>query len=203
MDAEKIIQYKFDKQQIQAYQLTDLWHKVLREHLPDQYRETKSTGDPRKTNLFRYCYKLLRETQGLLDDYENYFTAQIVTLKTYRGYIGPQILVGDKAWRRWKIWKYKTDKILSQTQKIQENTYSPKYYEILAELTRTRDFLISKFGEIPQNLADCREIQKWYLFDKVSGYFLKINNIDIESSDLYQITEEVLQAYKEIFDEHR
>lgn len=203
MDAEKIIEYKLDQQQIQAYRLVDLWNSILQEQIPEQYKQKKTiNGDPRKTNLFRYCYKLVRETQGLLEEseYKSYFLAQIVTMKTYQGLINPQILVGDKAWKRWKYWKYKTDKVKTQTLKIQENTYSPKFYEIKAELQRTKDFLIYKFGNIPKDISQS-EIKKWYFFDKVSGYFLKINQIDIESSDLYEINDEVLSAYKEVFDE--
>jgi len=119
LEEEKIITYKMTAQEAKAFRLALLWISLTKKFLPED-RTLSSTslpkGDPRKGYLFKLCWKLLRETKGLLEDkdYKYYFAAQLQMLKNInRGsshaHISHNVFVGEKAWIRWKVWKKKFD----------------------------------------------------------------------------------------------
>ena len=83
-------------------------------------------GDPRKSNLFRHCWKLRRETNGLLEksEYKNYVKANLFIVKINGGAVDPVCITGDKAWIRYKVWKRKYDQKLLELNSSSEN--SPK-----------------------------------------------------------------------------
>lgn len=102
---------------------------------------------PRKSSLFRYCWKLRRETRGLLEEseYKNYIHANFVIIKLHKGSVEPTSITGDKAWIRYKVWKRHFDQKLADIGAIppQPNlkTTDPK---IIQELDRNRKFLFEK-----------------------------------------------------------
>ena len=106
-----------------AYRLALLWISLTKKLLPDDSSVSAITlpkGDPRKGYLFKQCWKLARETAGLLEesDYKYYFAAQLGMLKNVKrdnghAHVGHNVFVGDKAWVRWKIWKKKFDDTLA------------------------------------------------------------------------------------------
>ena len=108
-----------------AYRLALLWISLTRKFLPDDASMSMATlpkGDPRKGYLFKQCWKLIRETTGLLEeqDYKYYFAAQIKMLKNVHkknghAHVSHNCFVGEKAWVRWKIWKKKFDEIAAET----------------------------------------------------------------------------------------
>src|ERR1700692_2918490 len=84
-ELEKIITWKLSEDETKAYKLALLWTKLLNKHLPEHSdRQMRlSRGNPRKSFIFKICWKLMRETRGILkeEDYEAYLMAQIFALK--------------------------------------------------------------------------------------------------------------------------
>jgi hypothetical protein len=119
---EAIIEYGMTPLEARAYKVMLFWHYIVRKELPG-YKIGKpfQKGDPRKSALFRYCFKLVTETNGLIrpSEYKLYVTAQIQMLKAQtdgmvHAMIGPECLVGKKAWIRWAIWKRKYDEVIAR-----------------------------------------------------------------------------------------
>jgi hypothetical protein len=136
--------------------------------------------------MFKYCYKLARESDGNLleDEYQLYVRAQLDILKHINmgnGHplIGVHCLVGDKAWKRWKLWKKKYDstiKIKAKTPK--SKNASPKIYEALK---KTSEFLRQKIGDgdAYQRLLEFEsngDLYIWINVGKVSPYYLVMSS---------------------------
>lgn len=183
-ELEPILKYKMDEAEAKAYKLALMWEKSCEQVFPNErHTKLKKTGDPRKSNLFRYCYKLSQETKGLIpdDEYPLYITAQLHILKTMRdgkihALIEPCILVGDKAWKRWMVWKKYYDKKLATHKTADELASNTKQSKILGELDRTYDFLMDHFkfeaafeklDEKVKNLSMIR----WITNGNVSPYY--------------------------------
>lgn len=170
------------------------------------------TGDPRKSMLFKYCYKLIKETQGLIkpEEYKFYIKAQLDLLKANveAPVINPSCLVGDKAWIRWKIWKKELDRKNSNISK--EDTFKIEKNTIIKNLNSTKEFLIGKFGkdinkEIISNYKV--DISRWINLGKIdpiyallSPWITKYGEV-INDFDIYRkfITEDVKEEFKKIF----
>ena len=109
-DLEAILHYQMPPLEAKAYKLALLWQDATAKEYPEyNHIRLRKKGDPRKSLLFKYCYKLARETQGLIPDeqYPLYILAQLHILKhiatdNLHARIGPEILCGEKAWWRWK-----------------------------------------------------------------------------------------------------
>ena len=74
----------------------------------DQKLNFPQKRDPRKSSTFRYCWKFVRETRGLLkkSEHDLFIKAQLQIAKKFgskreHAYAGAQILCGEKAWIRW------------------------------------------------------------------------------------------------------
>jgi len=185
--AEQIVKYKMNQDEISAYKLCIMWDSVCEKEIPKyQYTKSKQTGDPRKSLLFRYCYKLIKETRGLIDykDYRLYVTAQIHVLTNIsdgdvHALITPACLTGDKAWRRWKLWQRKYDKVKKQ-QKIESDGGKSSFIQIQSALKRTKKFLFDKFEGHPsfeQIQAAVQEylVVKWLTLGKITPYYVLLS----------------------------
>ena len=115
-----ITKYKFDSEEEAAYKLAQKWIELCLKYFPNYQHTHKKgfnlTANPKKSIIFKICYKLLRETKGLIDssEYLLYMRAQLEILKVQSQKnpmvsIEPACLVGDQAWKRWKLWKKKYD----------------------------------------------------------------------------------------------
>tara|TARA_Y100000034_G_scaffold103692_1_gene129550 strand:+ start:24210 stop:24875 length:666 start_codon:yes stop_codon:yes gene_type:complete len=148
VEEEKILTFRMTDKEAKAYRLALLWISLTRKFLPNDSSVSVATlpkGDPRKGYLFKQCWKLLRETSGLLEeqDYKYYFAAQLAMLKNvHKGeghaHVSHNVFVGEKAWVRWKVWKYKFD------QKVDEMDLPPLMHDednSIKELIRTKVFL--------------------------------------------------------------
>ncbi len=225
MGLEAILQYNMTELEAKAFKVCLIWQATMDQELPKYHKIRLPKGDPRKSLLFKYCYKLVRETIGLIpdDQYKFYVLAQIRSLKmisdgTVHALIEPGCLVGDKAWRRWKIWKYKFEK--QSTKSLFEGDSSDIKAvdsQIAADFKRTRNFFATNFGEAygrkeVEGAIASKDIIKWAAFSKVSPYYLiispliKNNFTDIENSfsidvDFYRkaITPEIKAVFKEMF----
>ena len=179
---EVILRFDMTPMEAKAYKLCVLWDTLVRKEFPNEhYMRLKKKGDPRKSTLFRYCYKLARETKGLIPDpeYKLYITAQIHVLRLQNdgkihALIDPHILVGDKAWRRWKLWKKYYDKQVVRAYTDEEIELKKKSELVLVELRRTKRFLedqkATTLEEIKKKIDDLTFI-RWVTVGKVSPYY--------------------------------
>lgn len=180
--------YKMNPAEEGAYKLCILWSNLAQEVFPEyNHYRVKTNGDPRKSHLFRICWKLIRETRNMIKDdhYELYIRANLEMLRVMHRATGgvridPQILVGDKAWIRWKMWKRKFDKVdkAHQVKGIEEIHAST--FKISQELQRTADFLENSFGSLPsyEQIFEAKErgdLKHWLGLSKISPYYILLS----------------------------
>lgn len=178
IDEEKIMTFKMSNKEAKAYRLALLWISLTRKFLPSDASVSVATlpkGDPRKGYLFKQCWKLLRETTGLLEeqDYKYYFAAQLTMLKnvqrtTGHAHVSHNVFVGPKAWVRWKIWKKKFDEaaaVMDLPPLIQDEEASIK------ELDRTKVFL-QKTAVSEFNVDD---LKMWIISEKISLIYIELS----------------------------
>lgn len=148
-ELEPIIRYKMDALESKAYKIALIWEEECRRELRgESFVRLKTNSDPRKSLLFKYCFKMARELKGIIKDSEIplYIRAQIQVLKSIRdgdvhALVEPQCLVGDKAWRRWKMWKYKYDKKMSSPLVSDDLRISMSEGKARAEIRSSFEFL--------------------------------------------------------------
>ena len=150
-ELEPIIKYKMSPMESKAYKIALAWQDECGREIPnEQYSRLKENSDPRKSLLFKYCFKLAKEATGILSDPEMpmYVRAQIQILKSINdgkvhALIEPHCLVGDKAWRRWKLWKSRYDKIMARSRPNPEGMIAPSRAKAKAEIRDSFEFLSS------------------------------------------------------------
>lgn len=179
---ELILDYKMTKDEAKAWKIAILYLSLAQEYFPNYKHYRLPKGDPRTTSLFRHCYKLLRECDLQNHEYRLYLIAQFQILKNIEygestAFIQPNCMVGDKAWKRWLVWKTKFfDKVPCVS-----CSNSPETKSIIASLEETKKFLISKFSELSRNdiikSLDSRAIFRWCGLGEVSGYYLVLSPI--------------------------
>jgi hypothetical protein len=218
---EPIIEYQMSDLEAKAYKVGLLWLGLTRKHFPE-YKHSggyPKKGDPRKSSLFKWCYKLVRETQGLIPDneYVLYIKAQLDVLKAIdmgagrHPRIEPQCLAGDKAWVRWKLWKRKYDMIAKRSTKEDVGLDVTPFDMIVRDLRSTKAFLSGRFGGDPkeeQIMMAARDMERWVALGKVSPIYALLSPwvrrhcphlvVDL---DLYKpsITAEVTNYFAELF----
>lgn len=151
-----IFQWKMTSEEALAYRLGLIFIQKCHELLPD-YVHTKypKKGDPRKSFLFKICYKLQKETKGIIDpeDYERYIHAQLYILKRIEdskgihALISPSCLVGDGAWKRWKVFEKQFNKAKKQIEVTELEAGEGSIDHCRLDLIRTRKFLDKRFPE--------------------------------------------------------
>lgn len=186
MRLDAIVDYNMDALEARAYKLTLLWLDKSRNMFPDyKHARMRKEGDPRKSQIFKFCYKLARETQGILEesDYPLYVRAQLeilrhITKGQEHALIDPNCLVGEKAWVRWKLWKRKYDersKVIENQEPIPANQI-----KVVEALNRTREFLAKTFGpevsvEKLQEAVLNKNFHRWLTMGKISPYYLVLS----------------------------
>ena len=182
---QDILIYNMTEEEARAFKVCMLWEETIQEELPGyQTSKLSKKGDPRKCSLFKYCFKLIRETKGLLknEEYRLWVRAQVQVMKNItdgrvHALVDEKILAGDKAWVRWKMWKSKYDKKINKpaVAEVKESLTVIK-----GELKRTRKFLESQYQgmpslqEIERNIND-RMIIRWLTLGKVSPYYVLLS----------------------------
>ena len=183
-DLELILKYQMTDMEAKAFKLALIWDKQVKIELPNHnmVASLRRKGDPRKSTLFKYTYKLASETAGLLPDneYHLYIKSQLQILKaisdgTVHARISPDCLVGDKAWKRWRMWKSKYDKI-AIAKKPEVANVSASETKIKAEISNTKSFLFSQFGHQPTQEDINRSVKdklmiKWVTVNRVCAYY--------------------------------
>jgi len=159
---EKILKYNLNDEEAKAYRLALTWVKLVRKYLNGENNPHPfPKGDPRKAFLFKLCWKLLRETKGLIkqDDYKFYLYAQIDMLKrisnsSMHANIDNNVIVGAKAWRRWKMWQVNFNKKLMSVAEVSEDN-------TIEELARVRRFFVKNYNIPTQADFSLANIRKW------------------------------------------
>lgn len=180
---ELAFKYKLTQLETKVLKLCYIWEDLCRKEFPDYTCITvRKKGDPRKSNLFRYCYTLMSETKGLIKESELrlYIQAQLSMLKSFRVskeniFLTPNILIGAKAWKRWKYWKYHWDK---RELTSCEPSITPEYL-IFEELRKTYDFLSGRTSKMTKEFiissVNNGDMKKWVFYQKVSPYYVVLS----------------------------
>lgn len=177
-----IVKYKMDETESLAYKVGLIWVEKSSKAFPDYKNAGMGRGDPRKSYLFKLCYKLIRETRGLVsdDEFHLYIRAQIDILKNIKiGDGHPSVdagcLIGDKAWRRWKLWKRRYDSIANMKTDAAPSRVSN--HKILEALRKSKAFLKVELGDSPVMSDYLRAesdgaLYRWINFGKISPYYV-------------------------------
>jgi hypothetical protein len=139
--------------------------------------------DPRRSNLFRQCWKLRRETRGLIEqaEYRSYIRANLFIIKANKGHIEPNCVTGDKSWIRYKVWKRRYDQkmaeISEKTPPPSVSTTSPK---IIMEIDRTKKFLFERCEGQPTYDKILKFVENgffrlWVTTGKISSFYLVLS----------------------------
>lgn len=184
LNFEAITKYNMDELEAKAYRVSLLWLERSRKVFPDYRHATMKKGDPRKSLVFKICFKLVRETQGVLEDHEYplYVRAQLDVLKYINAdrvdpLIDPNCLVGEKAWKRWKLWKKKYENLSKASNPVVTNIGIAKAID---GLEKTKEFLVKTFSS---DLSYSRfqeaylnnNIFRWINLNKLSPYYLVVS----------------------------
>ncbi len=227
---ESILNYEMTSREAKAYKICCIYYETLYKVFPNSrhYRRQRK-GDPRKSTLFKYCIKLLRETEQIIDDrdYVNYVRAQMEIIKAvtaayqHDANVGPSCLVGKKAWNRWLVWKKKYEARLEKVDVINELTADPNtVHKVKVHLRATKSFLTKKLGSLTkENLKSAvegRSLLRWVAIQDITPYYVLLSPIlnewlnqrKLDASDIFHIdfdfyrpvvTKEVQSFFKEEF----
>lgn len=183
-ELEPIIRYRMDAMEAKAYKIALIWEDECRSELVgESYVKLKRNSDPRKSLLFKYCFKMARELNGIIKDSEIplYIRAQIQVLKSIKdgkihALVDPQCLVGDKAWRRWKMWKFKYDKKMRVPLTSGEVSISMSEGKARAEISAALEFLTSMGCKDFEALKSKRdEISRWMKNGDLSCFYILLS----------------------------
>lgn len=192
----EIKKWDMNETESKVFKLCLLWEVMIEKELDGAALKNASklrkTGDPRKSTLFKYCWKLYRETKGLIpnNEYQLYIRAQLQVFKNLerdfgKKFEGPpridaQVLCGPKAWKRWMYWRnlfLKQAKTQDHIENIQSEATDGYAYKVSQELEHTKTFLEKQAeGEITkefiQQISTDRTLLRWVTFGKVSPYYV-------------------------------
>jgi hypothetical protein len=217
-DLQPIISYSMDDTEAKAFKLALIWEEECSRELPgEKFDRLKRGKDPRKTNLFKYCYKAVRELKGIVPDKELqlFVRSQIQILKSIgdgksHALINPQCLVGDKAWKRWKLWKFKHDRNLSSIPSYEDLGIGFRESSILAELSASMDFIRNKGLDSERDYSARRtDWERWISTGEISPFYCilspRVRNIFEKmpfDESLYRpaITPKIEKFFREMFE---
>lgn len=177
---QPIFDYRMTRVEAKAFKMALMWEGLSAQEFPDyNHVKLRKSGDPRKSILFKYCWKLLQETKGLIDDgdYKRYILAQLQVAKTYwvGGMIDPIILTGPKAWKRWKQWRYNYRRKMSYDSTFDTEIHASSI-KVLRDLVSTRKFLFEVYKDIPEfKDVHLDHMVKWVNLSKVSPYYILLS----------------------------
>jgi len=187
---ELILQYSMDEIETKAFKIACVYLAKAKKFFPDYKHYRLPKGDPRKSDLFRHCYKLLREKGDKIadEDYTLYVHAQMDILRGIKKgdlhpFITPACISGEKAWKRWLLWKGKYDKLIDSKMSAnvasKVNVHSPE--KIKKDLWKTKQFFIAWFdrldpSDVLESLNDSN-IFRWYQTGNICGYYFILSSL--------------------------
>ena len=222
---DAIVDYGMNDLEAKAYKLCLNWTHCSRKLFPNYNHQRPKHGDPRKSLTFKLCYKMVRETQGIIEekDYPLFVRAQLEVLlyisknNNYHPVISANCLVGEKAWKRWKLWKNKYDIAISKP--TESNQISkPGVEKAILGLENTKEFITRTLGLNP-NIEKYKEayinknLIRWLNLNKISPYYAAISPFIAQiltqedlvkinfNPDVYKncINEQVMQKFEQLF----
>jgi len=184
---DDILTFEMDSTQAKAYKIALLWEELTQKEFPgERHVRLKKTGDPRKSLLFRHCYKLVRDTQGIITDqeYKLYVIAQLQILKLQtngqvHALISPECLDFQNGWKRWQVWRRHFDKKMKQHQTAESAGVKASETIVIQELEESKKFLFSKIGQ--PNLESMKMLMKdytlvrWITLEKVTPFYVLLS----------------------------
>lgn len=216
-ELEPILKYKMDNLEAKAYKIALIWEdECSKEIKNEQFVKIKKNSDPRKSTLFKYCYKLAKETKGIIEDKEIhlYVRAQIQILKSINegqihALIEPHCLVGEKAWKRWKFWRFVYIKKLNKICTSEDLGILSREGKVKAEIASTYEFLNNKDCLSFSNFKN-GDIKNWVSNGQISYFYIILSpwikkvfkDNDFEFDKVYfrsSITPSIELFFKEIF----
>lgn len=208
-ELDPIIRYSMDEMEAKAFKIALMWQEECSHQLKGEKFEKVLKGrDPRKSNLFKYCYKMAKETAGIVPDKDSrlYVRAQIQVLKAINdgkshALIGPHCLVGEKAWKRWKVWKRIYEKRMGKSLTSEELGIKAKESKIISDLEGTFKFLEGKE-------YSSSDLERWALNGEISPFYAVLSPLfkrlagEVLDHTLYRasITPEVERFFRERFE---
>jgi hypothetical protein len=224
MDPQRIIKYKLNRQEALAYKLCFVWLELAQREFPNyKHIKMRKTGDPRKSIIWKHCYKLILSTKGLIEpkDYRLYILAQLRSLGSYsengiHPLIEPHILTGKNSWKRWTIWKAKYDRKQKLEQKNSKD-FQVDSFKLKCDLAATKRFLNNRIEltkEAFSKILQDRTLHTWVITGRVSPYFILLNPIlkemitnptEVFNRDfqIYLIDDNVIEIYEEVFNTNK
>lgn len=187
---DAIFQWNMSADEVEAYKLAVCYQKEFKKLFGEtadgatiRRNSLPQRSDPRKSSLFRHCWRLRRETRGLLDstEYRNYIIGNLTILKIQNAYLAPNGLCGDKAWIRYKVWKRKFDQKMAEIACVAPppsvSSTSPK---IIQQIDRTKKFLFEKYEGAPtfdklKATIDSGMFKLWAVTGKVSEFYIVLS----------------------------
>lgn len=221
---ELILEYKMTKEEACALKILVLYLELAHEHFPGSkhYYSLPKNKDVRKSELFKYCIKLYRETKDKISfsDYRLYVQAQMMVIKNISvngatPLFTPSILTGEKAWARWKVWHKFASHTASQS--VEETDVKVRPTDIFLALDRTKMFLERRLDGLTcdkiKEALKSRAIFRWVAIGQMSPYYLVLSPLAkewLERSDvnlltlgidvkLYKSTTEISEYFKKVF----
>jgi hypothetical protein len=208
---EPILEYNMTEEEAIAYKIGLLWLNHSRRLFPNYKHNSNypKKGDPRKSHLFKICWKLQKETKGIVkyEEYNFYIIAQLQLLKNFTSelhpLITPQCLVGDNAWIRWKIWKKKFEKVNKSGDGLKQCSSD----EIKSELNKAKRLLDSKFGELTEEkvIVLKKELERNIKLGIISGFYAVLSPLISKHCDLSKLTyyknninDEIIEYFKNL-----
>lgn len=183
-DYEAILEWNMSTTQAQAFRLAKIWEKETKTLFPEEnHVKLPRKGDPRDGFLFKFCWKLLRETRGLLrdDEYPLYIHANLAIIKKFDGRVDPNVLCGDKAWIRWCVYKRQIERKEAEKANLAPPPDINNIPQIARSLLKTKRFLFEKFEgqptrEVLDQLIESGKFQFWVMQGKVCKYYLCLSS---------------------------
>lgn len=190
VEYDAIFQWNMSNDEVEAYKLAVCYEKEFRKIFGEEIdgqtlrrNVLPMRTDPRKSNLFRHCWKMRRETRGLMEssEYKNYIVGNLMILKIQKARVSPNVICGDKAWVRYKVWKRKFDAKMADTSAAAPapsvSSTDPK---IIQQIDRTKKFLFERCDGQPdfdkiKGFIDSGFFKFWVATGKVSQFYIALS----------------------------
>lgn len=210
-----IVDFDMNEEEAKAYKLCLMWLDISKKIFPDYHHDSMRKGDPRKSMVFKVCYKLARETKGLIEenDYPLYIRSQLDILRAInignnKPLISVNCLVGEKAWKRWKLWKKKYDLLSKKPAAEVQKITLPGVEKALSGIEKTQQFINSNFKKEPsfqdyQEAYNNGKLFAWINFGKISPYYMVLSpylNKILKESDFQRLNFDT-QLYKPLIND--
>lgn len=201
-----------DISEVNALVIYYFWNFYFTKLFPNVIeKKVSKNSDPRKSSVFKYCYKLQKETKGILNtsEYKDYVYCQLRFLKSYKDktskavLVSPSILNLDKGWKKYKYFKYLLSK---NKQTVQKDDKYVNNDNLKIALNDDKKFLKSKIEILNKEnlIKNLNKVLFWHKIGNISVYFLALcdlidKNLIKKDLSVYKFNKNGYKIYKSIF----